>query len=32
MSELETAAVERAAVTPDAFMELGMAFWARRRS
>ncbi len=27
MSELETAAVEREAVTPDAIMELGMAFW-----
>jgi SAM-dependent methyltransferase len=27
MSELESAAVERAAVTPDAIMELGMAFW-----
>jgi hypothetical protein len=27
MSELETAAGERPAVTPDAIMELGMAFW-----
>jgi hypothetical protein len=27
MSEPETAAVGRAAVTPDAIMELGMAFW-----
>ena len=27
MSELETTAGERAAVTPDAIMELGMAFW-----
>jgi SAM-dependent methyltransferase len=27
MSELDTAAVERPAVTPDAIMEVGMAFW-----
>ena len=32
MSELEMAAGERAAVTPDAIMELGMAFWGSKRS